>query len=575
MFVNFSNRKLLVHGMTAEQKRVVWGQCFNKVRNVANTYYKFPAFMVDLVQLVDQLPRGELKAQSEFTKESLDNAVLLNERRLELMEEARKVIWEETSPALPKDFWYPKIKVPTPLQTKALAVSEILPALLLNFDMGLGKTLTAVIRLANEYKRRGGKFFIIAPAKLLYNFYDEIKESYPSLAERTIMLVYSKAKNLKLLLAKEWSVCIISYARMRTLKTIIIQHFPKVTGGIFDEGWFLSNKSKQYKYALEIVRKTQWRLRIVCSGTTPSKEEGMWQIMQFITPFAFPNRRRVFLEDWCYPVVKQFNTDYEFRDSLKPEFAKRIASYVIRGDFDKEAPHIPKSEHKRLYAPLEPKALKLYNDMMVKYLAEYNPREGVELAAEGFNRLKRDMFCDMLCTGFFRHEDGTYHDVHTAKLETLGEFLDRLPKKEQCVIVATHAWSYSKIKEMLGTDIEFFGLTPQKDHHHLTTLFKDNHLRFLGIHPMSGGIGLNFANGRYVIWFEQHYSGPLVNQTNGRVRRLDTFTHNPSGRTFIVNILAIKPTGGKLIDTAMLKVAEGKITKEKGFYDLLVEQQKE
>ncbi|MCX5704136.1 MAG: C-terminal helicase domain-containing protein, partial [Candidatus Omnitrophica bacterium] len=65
-----------------------------------------------------------------------------------------------------------------------------------------------------------------------------------------------------------------------------------------------------------------------------------------------------------------------------------------------------------------------------------------------------------------------------------------------------------------------YGDMPQKEKNKSIVDFQNGKYRILIAHPLSGGMGINFQQCCYVIWFSLNYSQEQYSQANDRVYRI-------------------------------------------------------
>ncbi len=502
----------------------------NEYRYDRGVFSKSPYSQEDLMKIVQYFPgQTSLKAAEE-------------------MNEERKRLLKCCQGELPKGYITPLGITLTPSQKQALYILSIRKRLVLAMDMGLGKTIVALTDIVNKNQ----KALIVAPARILLNYKYELEKYFPGYP---ITILNKGGKRNKKLLDGQTLVC--SYDMMKILYQELVKL--DIKGIYFDECHFLANDSKRNRIAQKLINLLQPNTRVGMSGTIYTSrppEFGIFRILKLISPFVFRMTRFTsFRNQYTKKYLKGPFIEYTLRPNT--DFNKRIAPYIFRRSFDEEAPFIPKTRYSTLYAPIPKTALGIYKDLKYKYIAELDEKN----VAKGWHTLKRLMLLNMICSGFFRNEKGEYKDVHLTKIEILKEFIKSIPQ-EQVLIVSSYRWTYRKIKEHIK-DVECLGLLSSVKQDQAIKRFKDKSLQYLCIHAKSGGIGLDLPHIRYCVWIEPTYSGVDSLQTNARFRRLST-----KGETFVYYILS-EP---KLIDTIMLKTAQGKIKNQVEFYNHVREQ---
>lgn len=563
------NDKLIASELSSAERSWLFGAGFRKVPKQRDYYFKDPNWSI-WVKIVNA---GLSVEGSAEVKQICAKARTLNFRRIDIVKKVLEIMSSDII-SLPNNYIYPPGITLTVTQLKALSILAIRPTLLLALDMGLGKTVTLLTHIINMCQKEHKKHLIVAPARVIMVFGEEFEKYYPDFFSKHVCLLNKTGKKNKELLYSSWQVAVCSYDMMKALFDELIKIPFK--GIYFDECHYLANSSNRTKKAHELLQVVNPLSRVAMSGTigtTKPPEFSIKRLSDLVTNFAFEETRFTKWRDsWCYAEEATHYTTYVFNEIRREEFEKRLAPYILRRELKDEAPHIKETRFGTIYAPLNKVAMDVYKDLKEKYISTLlvtTPTGNISAYfAEGWHTLKRLMLLNMVCSGYFRDENGKLHNIHTEKFKAAKEFTENIPLDKQVIFVCTYRESYTLLKDTFKDNIEVIGLLTDKNKTKAIKDFKDRKLQYLGIHPRAGGTGLNFSNCSYVVWIEPTYSGTDWAQTNSRILRLDT-----KGATHVYSILSIDVTGEKLIDSIMRDTAMGKVETQAEFYQRLIEQQ--
>jgi SNF2 family DNA or RNA helicase len=158
-------------------------------------------------------------------------------------------------------------------------VVEKIPASLLFFDPGTGKTATVIDVLKTAHKRNE-KFLVIVPAFLLHNWEAEIKMWWP---EATVSVHGKKGKPAD----NAADVVLVSYDKAKHLEGIIRLR----RRIICDEAHYLCGNSQRTDFVMDIVQQAKVLQLILMTGTPMNNRIGelynLLRLMDIIDPKGF------------------------------------------------------------------------------------------------------------------------------------------------------------------------------------------------------------------------------------------------------------------------------------------------
>lgn len=177
---------------------------------------------------------------------------------------------------------------------------------------------------------------------------------------------------------------------------------------------------------------------------------------------------------------------------------------------------LPDRVYETRYVYMDEVQQKAYEMMKKENILEF--KDNITLAA---NELAKLMKLRQVTSGATITTEGIPVWISDSKITALKELLEEIPEDKQVIIwVNFHFEVYRLKEEFKDTACTLFGEMPQKEKIKNIEDFQNGKYRLLIAHPLSGGMGLNFQNCSYVIWFSLNYSQEQYSQANDRVYRI-------------------------------------------------------
>ncbi len=368
-------------------------------------------------------------------------------------------------------------------------------------DMGLGKTVQTIAFLQSKYEEKQGRYLIICPSSVVYNWQHEWLNFAPD--TETIIISGSKeereAKKQEAL-DKNIPIWITSYPLVQrdtdlyeeeTFETIVL-----------DESQTVKNSAAKTTQA---VKKLKAESKIALSGTPIENHLGeLWSLFSIIQPGLFKNRK-------AFQAMDQSRISAK----IKPFILRRLKRDVLDD--------LPEKTETTEYIELSDNQKRLYQTQHAAIKQEIKTLiDTDELNANrikvlaGMTRL-RQICCDprLVMPNF---------EGSSSKLERLMEYLEEARANGKRVVLFSQFTSMLKIiRERLDAiDVDYHyldGQTKNEDRLHLTTRFNTGEKDLFLISLKAGGTGLNLTGGDTVILYDSWWNPAIEDQAADRVHR--------------------------------------------------------
>ena len=307
-----------------------------------------------------------------------------------------------------------------------------------------------------------------------------------------------------------YDVYVINYEQFKKLENVEA----KIQFLIIDESSRMrSNASQITKKILEYKDKIKYRF-VLSGKPAPNNLLEFWAQMAFINSdllggnfYAFRNK---FFYSYGYG-------GYQFAlfDGAKGKIMNQINKQAI---FMKKENYLdlPDRTFNVRETTMDPLQQRKYDEMLKENIMEFKSH-----TALGANELAKIMKLRELTSGFFIATNGMPMTLSDTKVKELLAVLDELDEDRQVIIWINFHYEIKMIVEALKDNYTtLYGDMKQKEKEEAIVNFQKGKVRYLIAHPASGGMGLNFVNCSYVIWFSLSYSLEQYAQANDRVHRI-------------------------------------------------------
>lgn len=368
-------------------------------------------------------------------------------------------------------------------------------------DMGLGKTIQTIAFLQSKLEEKHGKYLIICPSSVVYNWQHEWLNFVPE--TETIIITGNKEEREQKkqeALDKNIPIWITSYPLIQRDDDLYgDQEFETI---VLDESQTVKNSAAKTTQA---VKRLKSETKFALSGTPIENHLGeLWSLFSIIQPGLFKNRK-----------VFQAMEQERIAAKIKPFILRRLKRDVLQD--------LPEKTETTEYIELSDSQKRLYQTQHAAIKQEIKTL--IDTDSLNANRIKvlagmtrlRQICCDpRLVTSNF---EGT-----SSKLERLMEYLEEARENGKRVVLFSQFTSMLKlIRERLDRlDVDYHyldGQTKNEDRLTLTTRFNTGEKDLFLISLKAGGTGLNLTGGDTVILYDSWWNPAIEDQAADRVHR--------------------------------------------------------
>ena len=395
-------------------------------------------------------------------------------------------------------------------QKKALEFSLKHPASYQALDMGLGKTLIALLWKINLQV----PVLVVAPIKPMYNTWPaEIAKWVPDL---TYQILHGPEKSIRL--RKQADVYLINFEGLIWLEKELKKLFKQTKripfqAIVIDEGSAIKDpKTKRFK-ALSRLRNLFKKGKIILSATpSPNSLRNLWsqyffldngarlgpryehfemQYFYIIGPYKWAVKP--FAEDFIYKAIQDITFRLDATDYIK--IPKRINNYIKLS--------LPKKLHEQ------------YRKLEQEFFLELGSNKSLEV----FNSAALSMKLRQFIQGaVYIDKQKNYEVLHSEKLDALKELVSVTDKPILCAI--QFRFEYDLIEKAFPKVPIIYGGVSNARATELIKLWNKSELPLLLCHPLSISHGMNLQAGSNIfLWYGLTWSNEQDTQLVGRLAR--------------------------------------------------------
>lgn len=368
-------------------------------------------------------------------------------------------------------------------------------------DMGLGKTVQTISFLLSKIQEKGGRYLIICPSSVLYNWQHEFQKFAPTV--KTAMIAGNaeeRKEEIERAEANGVSVWLTSYPLIQRDSDIYDEYTFETI--VLDESQTVKNAAAKTTQAVRRLKATN---KLALSGTPIENNLGeLWSLFSIIQPGLFRSRK-------AYKSMDQ----QQIAAKIKPFILRRLKRDVLDD--------LPPKTETTEYIELSESQKRLYQTQLAMIRKEI---EGlIEEDSFDSNRIRvlagmtrlRQICCDpRLVMNDFEGE--------SSKLLRLLEYLEEARANgKRVVLFSQFTQMLALIREKLdaqGVDYHYLdGQTKKEDRLELTTRFNTGEKDLFLISLKAGGTGLNLTGGDTVILYDSWWNPAIEDQAADRVHR--------------------------------------------------------
>lgn len=452
-----------------------------------------------------------------------------------------------------------KIK-PWAHQLEALARAEPVNSYGLFFEMGTGKTGTAIHIFRQKCLKAGVllRTLIFCPPVVIENWKKEF--ALHSDIRDVICLQGPGAKRLQIFEKHAYSegcsfsageprgtIFVTNYEalRMEKLFQAFLDWEPEML--ICDESHKLKDpSSKRTKLMAQLANgekdvRPGVKHRLILTGT-PVLNSPMDIFGQFLVMDGgevFGKNQFLFRAKYFYDANAHFKQkptyfpDWQIKPNSLAEMNALIAtrSMAVKKSACLDLPPLVKQ---RIFVDLNPEQDRMYQEMKKDFIAYLGDKACVATLA-----LTKALRLLQIASGYVQFEDGSKKSMQTPKMEALSELLETLTINNKVLVWAVFRENYVQIRQVcenLGIKyVEVHGdIAGTKKMDNVELFNTDPTIRvFLG-HPGSGGIGINLVSASYSIFYSRNFSLEYDLQAEARNYRGGSEIHTKVTRIDLV-----------------------------------------
>ncbi len=372
-------------------------------------------------------------------------------------------------------------------------------------DMGLGKTVQSLALLT--YRAEHGPSWVVAPASVCHNWYDETNKFAPTL--RPILLANAQDRFQTLKQLKSHDLVICSYALLNSLEEAL----SPITWStvVLDEAQMIKNHgTARYQAALKL----QAGFRMIATGTPVENNlTELWNLFNFINP-GLLGQRRAFFDKYVQGIERHNDKRIrlQLRNLIKPFVLRRMKSDVLG--------ELPEKTEITLSVDLSQREHNFYHllrEEVINSLDNFQPgSKGIHVLS-GITKLRRAACSPQLLV--------PEQQENSAKLVEMVQLVKELVANGHKALIFSQFTDYLKLAQQAIQNLEltsFYldGSTPQNRRQKLVKSFQSGDADLFFISLKAGGTGLNLTEADYVIHLDPWWNPAVEDQASDRVHRI-------------------------------------------------------
>lgn len=429
-------------------------------------------------------------------------------------------------------------------------------------DMGLGKTVQTIAFLLYRHQQNpNGRFLIVVPTSLIYNWQEELDRFAPSLVYHIVTGPAEERRKMIRALPKG-CLAITSYATLRRDRKDYEAHgFDTI---IADEAQYIKNSSTQNARALKALKADH---RFALTGTPMENAlADLWSILDFCMP-GYLHSWQTFRNVYEIPIAR-----YDDSERLE-RLQKQVSPFLLRRIKKDVLAELPDKIETTLYAELSGEEARIYESQLA-----LSQKTFIESLSSHGNMQSRIRILALLmrlrqvCCSPQLFLDGFDHP--SAKLKLALELIrERRTAGHRMVLFSQFTTMLDLIAKALDEmDIPYLLLTGQTrpgERMQLVNRFQNSEIPIFLISLKAGGVGLNLTAADTVIHYDPWWNQSVENQATDRTHRIGQKETVHVIRLICKNtieekIMALKEKKAQLADSV--------VGEEKGFLGSLSEE---
>lgn len=444
----------------------------------------------------------EVLKQSDFSVEKSDGFHQLIERILTPEKREYKVPEEITAQMRP-------YQVTGFLWLKTLALNAL--GGILADDMGLGKTLQAIAYMTSQLRETGGKFLVVCPSSLVYNWQDEFEKFSGKM--RVGLCIGMPAERQAIVEAVDsWDVLITSYPLIR--RDIMFYQDICFDTVFIDEAQFIKNSTSINAQSVKML-KAKHRFALTGTPIENSLSE-LWSIFDFIMPDYLMSHSK-FVMRFEKKIMNNDNVTLAHLNSrIRPFILRRMKKDVLK--------ELPEKIEEKIVTEMTEEQKKVY----LSYMSSIRKELNLEIEKNGIEKTHLKILAALTRLRQICCHPGTFlgdYSGGSGKLALLLEILeDALANGHRILIFSQFTAMLHLISAELdkgGHDYFYLeGSTPAATRLEYVKRFNSGEKSIFLISLKAGGTALNLTGADTVIHYDPWWNPAVEDQATDRAYRI-------------------------------------------------------
>jgi superfamily II DNA or RNA helicase len=429
-------------------------------------------------------------------------------------------------------------------------------------DMGLGKTLQTICFLSHwKAQQTNGKYLIICPSSLIYNWQQELAKFAPSLK---VYVYHGAGRDETALTSNEYAVIITSYGTVRAdAERMSAIEF---SVAVLDESHNIKNPASQITRA---VNQLQAGFRIALSGTPVMNNTfDLYAQLNFLLPGLFGSRE-FFKREYADAIDRN-------KDADKIRALQQItAPFILRRTKEQVAPELPAKTEMVLWCDMSTAQKDLYDSIK----SSIRNSVFLDIKEQGLNKSKMALLAGIqklrqICNSPLLLPDEERTCTDSVKTELLIDELTNNLSNHKVLVFSQFTGMLDLLAERLTQQgiayYHFDGQTPPAKRIEMVDAFQEagNTVPVFLISLKAGNAGLNLTAADYVFLVDPWWNTAVQQQAIDRTHRI-----GQTKNVFAYKMICRDTIEEKIIDLQLRKkqLADDLVAAEDGFVKSLTE----
>jgi SNF2 family DNA or RNA helicase len=422
-------------------------------------------------------------------------------------------------------------------QTNIIEKAKSVPSMGLFLEPGLGKTTTALTIVAEQFK---GTTLVVAPKRVAETVWMEESQKWEHLKHLKIAKILGTPSQRLAALKSSSNVYLVN---LENLIWLLEQPKTQFNNLIIDESSrFKDPSTKRFKSLKKHLK--NFERRIILTGTpTPQGMGDLWSQVGIIDlGQRLENSLTKFRTKYMHPGKRNPHTgviyNWELNKGADEVIMDKVSDvcFSLKAKDYLELPNVTYLIHK---VGIAQQIRNTYDTLKKDMVAEI---KGQTVTASTAATLTGKLL--QFTSGAIYSENGSWKEVHTAKLECLESLLEE--SSSPTLVFYHFKHSLERIRNAFPEAVVLTDSNIQA--------WRDGKIRIMLAHPQSGGIGINLqcnaGQTAQTIWYDLPWSSENYIQANARIYR------QGQEKPVIIHHLCVE----KSIDDQVIKVLDKKIT---------------